>query len=314
MNNHKNLKTIVVIDKEEAFCASLSKVFVPGSFVVLRAQTAEKALELIEKSRPLVIFSDTDILESYGFSILEKIYSGYPSVSHILMSSGDIDCYIPLIRKYNISNIIKKDSDITAFKTDTYIRSLAEGVIFGLEKYFDKCAIKKEHIIDYYQARSVCSAISGHYPGKGALFLEIAVDELISNALFHGVLQLTGIPRERWCREYRLNSNDAIAVRWAVDDTKIGVSVEDPRGILSKRQALYWMDRTSKLSCEKDEEHGRGLHLVRTLVDRFIINIDSGKRTECLILHYLSRSGESREKPVLINQLGNCLPNQVNIT
>ena len=133
------------------------------------------------------------------------------------------------------------------------------------------------------------------------MYLEIAIDELISNAFFHGVLQMTGVPREFWSEDFVVPLEKAIKVAWTMDHEKIGVAIEDPKGNLKKTDALKWLDicRDEKLG----EEHGRGLLLVRRLIDRLIINIDPGKRTECIVVQNFKHESVASRKPLLIHEL-----------
>ncbi len=78
--------------------------------------------------------------------------------------------------------------------------------------------------------------------GDRTIYLEIAIDELVSNAFFHGVLQMTGVPRELWSEDFVVPAEKAVKVSWAVDNYKIGVAVEDPQGNLKKEAALKWLD------------------------------------------------------------------------
>lgn len=119
---------------------------------------------------------------------------------------------------------------------------------------------------------------------------------------FTGVLQMTGIPRDKWRDDFAIDASSMIAVTWANDAEKIGVAVEDPKGNLKKVDALRWLDQQDMTGRENDD-HGRGLYLVRRLIDRFIINIDPGKRTECIVIQYFNRDHISNYKPLLIHEI-----------
>jgi hypothetical protein len=51
------------------------------------------------------------------------------------------------------------------------------------------------------------------------------------------------------------------------------------------------------------DTHGRGVYLIHRLVDRVLINIAPGRRTEILMLNYLRPSQTQANKPIYINQL-----------
>ena len=50
------------------------------------------------------------------------------------------------------------------------------------------------------------------------------------------------------------------------------------------------------------DTHGRGVYLIHTLVDRLIINIAPGRRTEIILLDYFGNDF-SANKPIYINML-----------
>ena len=50
------------------------------------------------------------------------------------------------------------------------------------------------------------------------------------------------------------------------------------------------------------DTHGRGVYLMHRLVDRVLINIAPGQRTEIIILDYFN-SSPNLNKPIYINQL-----------
>jgi len=157
-------------------------------------------------------------------------------------------------------------------------------------------------VIDSYaQGKEKCRQIIEHCPAERSLYLEMAIDELISNAFFHAVLKLSNLPREKWIESYDVPAGNGIKVTWGYDEEKIGVSVEDPQGNLTKTDALKWLD--TKREEKADEEHGRGLLLVRKLIDRLIINIDPGKRTECIVVQYFNKQISTNNKPLMIHEL-----------
>jgi anti-sigma regulatory factor (Ser/Thr protein kinase) len=176
------------------------------------------------------------------------------------------------------------------------------GDIFGLERHFPGRKLTLTAIDSYARSEEVCAVIERQCGGCRDAFLHIAVDELIANAVFHGVLRLTGIPRSEWRGDITLPADSAITVTWACDGEKIGIAVEDHRGNLKKIDALRWLDKEDT-SGREHEEHGRGLYLVRRLIDRFIINIDPGRRTECIVIQYFNRDHLHHFKPLLINEI-----------
>ena len=196
----------------------------------------------------------------------------YPFIKHIMMTSYDIDQYIKHIRRYNIGNILVKGSDFNLTEVAAYVRTILTGDIFGLERYFQGVAFQHLSVRSYAEAKHVYRLITRSYSEQKGFFLEVAIDELISNAIFHGVLQFSHLPRDQWSEDIQVPEEWAVQVKWGSDEKKIGISIEDPKGNLKKNDVLKWLDTHHR---SKDNDvHGRGFLLVRNLIDRLIINID----------------------------------------
>jgi two-component system response regulator (stage 0 sporulation protein F) len=292
---------IIVVDDDTSICRILYELFSSQGYVVRTAENGIDALSLIQQKLPDLVMSDIQMPGMGGFELFRILKSKYPSVKHIMMTSYDVDRYISSVREHNIGNIILKGADFSLEEISSYVKSLLTGDIFGLKRFFPGSEIKTVSIQSYANTKEIIPVITKLASSDRAVYLEIAIDELVSNAFFHGVLQMTGVPRELWSEDFIVPSEKAVKVSWAVDETKIGVAIEDPQGNLKKEAALRWLD-----SCRDEttgEEHGRGLMLVRKLIDRLIINIDPGRRTECIVIQYNESTKNISRKPLLIHEL-----------
>ncbi len=299
--SHPGQFDILIVDDEVGIRQILSEFFISHNYSTRSASNGREALGLIDQKCPDLVISDIQMPEMDGFELFSVLDSRYPSIKHILMTSYDIDQYISLIRKYNIGNILSKGPEFRLNEISSYVRSILTGEIFGLQRYLSQTSLCNETISSYAQAKNVCSSIIKSLPVSNKFYLEMALDELVSNAFFHAVLKLSDLPRECWTDSYYYQVPNAIKLTWGFDDEKIGFSVEDPKGNLTKNDALKWLDgnRVEKIN----EEHGRGLLLVRKLIDRLVINIDPGKRTECVIIQYIDRKQDKNNKPLMIHEL-----------
>ena len=293
---------ILIVDDEERVRRVLVDLLELQGYSTRQAENGYHALELISQSIPDLVISDIHMPDMDGFKLFGILDKSYPGVKQVLMTSYDVDKYISLIRKYNIGNILIKGAELNLNEVSRYLKSILTGDIFGLEKYFSGTEMKKVSLFRYSDAKRVSHEIVQEIPQKQQTYLEVAIDELVSNAFFHGVLQLTGIPRELWRDDYEIDPQSAITVVWTRDSEKVGVAIEDPKGNLKKIDVLKWLD-----SCRDEQlglEHGRGLMLVRKLIDRMVINIDPGKRTECIIIQYLDRDlNTNNNKPLMVHEL-----------
>lgn len=294
--------SILVVDDDNQICKILHDFLLHEGYSVAIANNGKSALDLIKVSLPNLVISDIQMPLMDGFELLSILKSQFPSVKHIMMTSFDIDQYIKHMRKFNIGNVLAKGSDFNLSEVAAYVKAILTGDVFGIERYFLKPLCKKKQIKNYAEAKKLYGSILSMIPGKKGFFLEIAIDELIANAIFHGSLNLSKLPREQWSENLNIPEAFAIKIAWCVDEEKIGISIEDPRGKLKKTDVLKWLDTYSNHS-QDNEEHGRGLFLVRRLIDRLIINILPGKRTECIIIQYLNRNTIYYNKPLLVHEL-----------
>ncbi|MBN1602477.1 MAG: response regulator [Chitinispirillaceae bacterium] len=292
---------ILIVDDDKTICKVLYDLLSSEGYNVRTAENGVVALDEIEEKIPDLVISDIQMPMMDGFELFRILENRFPTVKHILMTSYDVDSYISSVREHNIGNVIVKGAGFSLDEISTYVKSLLTGDIFGLNRFFPGSKIKSLSIQSYAQTKDVVARIAQLSVSQRTIYLEVAIDELVSNAFFHGVLQMTGVPRELWSEDFVVPSEKAVKVSWAVDNLKIGVAVEDPQGNLKKEAALKWLDNYR----DKDlgEEHGRGLMLVRRLIDRLVINIDPGKRTECIIIQYHDSDKNITRKPLLIHEL-----------
>lgn len=296
--------SIVVVDDDQQVCNILCDLLRIEKYAVRSAVNGREALALVEESVPDLVISDIQMPVMDGFELYGILRKRYPRVKHIMMTSYDIDQYIRDIRQHNIGNILVKGYDFNLREVADYVRAILTGTIFGLNRYFGGTVLNELSVRSYAEAKDAYHTITGSLSDQKGFYLEIAIDELISNAIFHGVLELSGVPREQWSEDLLVPESCAVKVTWGVDNEKIGIAIEDPKGNLKKTDVLKWLDSHHADEGEgEQEEHGRGFFLVRRLIDRLIINIDPGHKTECIILQNLNKNVKANNKPLLIHEI-----------
>jgi CheY-like chemotaxis protein/anti-sigma regulatory factor (Ser/Thr protein kinase) len=294
--------SVLIVDDEAAVCKILVDFFGGLGYRTSQAAHGSEALARIEEDVPAIVISDIRMPVMDGIELFRIIRERYPGIRHVLMTGYNVDEYLSLIRRHNIGNILVKGPDFNLREVGQSVGSLLTGDIFGLERYFPGQKLKRAAIGSYARSEAVCSLIEQECAGRSDPYLHMAVDELIANAVFHGALHSAGISREEWQADTVIDAENAITVTWACDAEKIGVAVEDPKGNLKKVDALRWLDKDDPSGRDR-EEHGRGLYLVRRFIDRFIINIAPGRRTECIIIQYFNRDHLHQFKPLWINEI-----------
>jgi len=302
MEHETRRYSILIVDDDPMVCRLFEELCRRTGHDSASARNGAEALESMKARRFDMVISDIRMPVMDGFELFRHLETNAPGVKRVLMTGGDIDEYLSLVKRYNIGNILPKGGDFSAMEMMDYIGSLLTGNVFGLSKYFPRASVTMRTVRSCADTGRITQDIITSYPVKEAVFLEMAIDELISNAVFHGVLKMSGINREQWRADYQIEHGDSINVSWAVDAEKIGVCVEDPAGNLRKSDVLRWLNHGPEEELAEGE-HGRGLLLIRKIIDRFIINIDPGKKTECIILQYKNRARIPRVKPILIHEL-----------
>jgi CheY-like chemotaxis protein/anti-sigma regulatory factor (Ser/Thr protein kinase) len=294
--------SILIVDDDLQVCNILRDLFNREGYATTVAFNGKEALERIAAAIPDLVISDIQMPHMDGFELLNVLHQEYPRIKHIMMTSYDIDQYIRHIRKHNVGNILVKGPDFNLVEVAAYVRALLNEEIFGLGRYFCDTTFNELLVQSYAQAKDAYHTITSSLSDKKGFFLELAIDELISNAIFHGALAYSDLPREQWADDILLSPENAVKVTWGVDEEKIGISIEDPKGNLKKTDVLKWLDshHDDELS---EEQHGRGFLLVRKLIDRLIINIDPGKRTECIIIQNFRQEENSYNKPLLVHEI-----------
>jgi len=81
---------ILVVDDEREICASIKKPFEYLGFTVFTATTAKKALDILEKQKPKIVFLDIIMPDIDGLDLLRKFKSIDPGIIVIMVTAkGD---------------------------------------------------------------------------------------------------------------------------------------------------------------------------------------------------------------------------------
>ena len=293
---------ILLVDDDYNLLRLLHDYFSVQGYQVRSVTSGHSALALLREELADIVISDIQMPSMSGFDLFSALDAEFPGLLKVMMTGCDIDGYLRIIREHNVGNIFMKGGDLKLAEISGYVHNLLTGEIFGLERSFSNVPVRKLRVRNELDAHQACKAVLEDYDGADRAMLEIAVNELISNAVFHGVLNMTHVPRDAWQADYVIEAQDAVTVSWAADDLRIGIAVEDPAGRLRKADVLRWFDHPVSEESETDE-HGRGLLLIRRLIDRFVINIKPGVKTECILFQYRDRSVVSSSKPLIIHEV-----------
>lgn len=296
--------TVLVVDDEEIIREVL-ELELRKQYNVFTAKNAIIALNILKDNHIDLVISDINMPGIKGFELLNTIKKKYPGTKTALITSYNINDYIRMAKKNDISNIISKSVPFNFDEFNSIVKNLVTEQIFGLENYmlpeFDELGrftISNSAQITEVE-EEILSVISGFHDVKP--YVNILLEELITNAVYHAPVDENGKQKYRKHSDVVLEESEVVNVCLCKDSEKYGISVADTSGKLTKQQVLHKIDRHINEEGLLDED-GRGLHISRIYSDRLIINIKKDVATEAIILNYLNEKYKGY-KPLYINEL-----------
>lgn len=118
--------TLLLVDDEASILSSLRRVFRPGGYQILTAESGAAGLEILEREPVDLVISDMRMPEMDGSQFLEKVRARWPEATRILLTGyADITSTINAINKGEIYRYISKpwdDNDIVLVVRDALER------------------------------------------------------------------------------------------------------------------------------------------------------------------------------------------------
>ncbi|OGJ88304.1 MAG: hypothetical protein A2268_05340 [Candidatus Raymondbacteria bacterium RifOxyA12_full_50_37] len=300
---------ILVVDDESSLREVLKDYLETEGYQVVTACDGVEALELLEiNSNFSLILSDINMPRMKGFELLRKVEELYPSIKRVLITAYNVEEYLSYALSYGITNIITKTAPFNLEEVSTIVGTLISGNIFGLNQFLaEGCPITAVPILDPKKTNDYSLIpIQQLSVAKAQKNLQLVIIELLNNAIFYGVKNFDPEDRATWNTNFTLVSGE-VDMFFGTDGQKYAISITDNGGKLSKEKVLYWLGR----QIEKDaaglpkgifDHHGRGFFICREYVDRLVINIEPGKKTEIIGINYINATFKGH-KPLLINEL-----------
>ena len=282
---------ILLVDDEPDFLDVLGEFLSDEGYFIEKAENAKEALKQLERQKFHLLLSDINMPGMKGFELIKEVRRLYPEVKHALITAYDVRDYINMAKNYDIGNIITKTTPFNFEEVRLLVRNIITEDIFGLDRYI-KGTVHSKVVTTSAHIDEIIQAVVGFMPtSRHQRKFRQALNEIIINAVYYGAKQERGDRKESWPTDIALNQQEAVAVSWGIDDEKIGVSVLDQKGLLTKKDVLFWLERnTTKgadgLSVGLLDDHGKGLFISRESIDRFIVNIRRGQMTEIVMLNY----------------------------
>jgi two-component system cell cycle response regulator CpdR len=275
---------------------------------VVEVEDGIYALDALKSEGPFdLILSDIEMPRMQGHLLLQEVENRYPGMKRVLLTSHSTDKYIGIATQFGITNIITKTNPLNLADLAAYIGALLTDDIFGIERYLkSQTEIETLEVTRPKDIEGHIKRIIENYSIEDDGTLEQAFVEILTNAIYYGVLDEDGAKKEEWDREVEIAAGEVV-VQCGKDDDKIAVSICDSGGRLKKKKLLFWLSRQIRrtaigLPLGMMDSHGRGLFFSREFMDQLIVNIEKGKRTEIICIKYLGAKLEG-PKPLLINEI-----------
>jgi CheY-like chemotaxis protein/anti-sigma regulatory factor (Ser/Thr protein kinase) len=298
------MSSILIVDDERHVREMLAE-YLAKSHEVACARNGAEALALLGGRAVDLVITDIAMPEMNGIELLRTVRERHPGVKYALLTGNDIDYFIRADKKEYIANIIPKTAPFNFAELEAVVSGLITGDIFGVKRYLlhGGTTFARYRVTSMDDGRTVREELVSRIAERfgDARDMRLVLDEIITNAILHAPADDDGSDKYRSIADIRLDPEEYVDVECGFDREKYAVSITDRKGRLKKDTVLHKMERHITGAGLLDES-GRGIHLSRLFADRLVINIDPGKKTEVIVMNFLSPSYRGY-KPLYINEL-----------
>jgi CheY-like chemotaxis protein/anti-sigma regulatory factor (Ser/Thr protein kinase) len=284
---------VLIADQDSSFALFLELALRNEGYEVRLAPDSDSAHIWLESFQPDVLITEIQIPGSGGFELIRHAMTQAPDLLCVILTEEDVDRHLSVLHELRIAHVYTKGVPFHSAEFLVRLRQSLEGNIFGLDPFLDE-VLEESHwtIRSPADIEDVTRHVAQHCPlGDRNKHLQMVLTEVLTNAVFYGARSEKGEEKLDWDRDFELAEDQAIQMRLAKDQLRIGISVTDPGGKLDRDTVLYWLRRqTPEIDgCLPEgvlDTHGRGLFITRRLMDRVYFNVEKGVRSECVLLLY----------------------------
>ena len=313
-----NMNKILIVDSTP-YKNELKSFFLAEGYKVDISETAFDAIAMLSSEDYSLVVSEVDLPGDNSFEFYYYLKKNIPFMPVIMLTTKNIDNLMEKIFREGIGNVLTKPIN------KEELASLSQKIIskknlFGLENYITNIkSLKKIKITSSSQILPAIKAIidqiaSWKFPIDNVLTLNLILNEMIINAVYHSY----GYTEEKLKRiPVKLKEGQMVDITFGFSNTKLGISITDYNGTLSKDKILHNFFATisqKKLILEafengdditdKISETGRGLDLVRQIADEYFFVIQKNKRTDVNLLFSKGhKSEENKNAPLKIIEI-----------
>ncbi len=264
-----------------------------GNWTAMFANDGREALAVIDRGRPDIVLTDLQMPEMDGLELVEAVHAKYPMIPVILMTAhGSEDIAIQALQKGAASYVPKKslaqdlaetlDQLLTVAKSKRFQHRVLECLThqelrFVLENDTSLIPTLVSYLEDAITKAQMAEASS-------MILLGVALHEALTNAIFHGNLDLSSALKEENEPEfYRLAEERRKKAPYKDRQVYVTVSLTPEEATFVVRDDGAGFDRallpdpTDPTNLERVS--GRGLLLINTFMDRVEHNASGNEIT-----------------------------------
>lgn len=269
------------------------------------AEDGSRALELLQNRSYRLLVAGTGMHGVPWFDLVQFLRELRPGTRYALVSDTAPDDHFRLALEYDVGSILPKRGGRPLRDLVETCEALLTENVFGLEHWLgDDFEIHGRQITNASEIQRAADEVSAWFPaGEVRRVFRRVLVEVVTNAVYYGSLDEDGAHKLDWETDIRLGRDQVVYVFFGRGSSGFGCSVVDRGGRLTKYKVLSWLEanRISGGLLLNDENHGRGLHITRRSLDRVVINIRSGDRTEVILLRDDS-AVRPPQRPLLVHE------------
>jgi len=279
--------TVLVVEDSPSFSRQIAKLLAPiHDLRVNYADSLSSAYEAIAREAPDVILTDLILPDGEGLELVQRVRALHPRMQVILMTTyGSEDIAMRALRAGAANYIAKKN---VATDLIPLLRQVLDMAAWSHERVrILQRLVRRESVFvlenDPHLIAAFMKLVRDELAGMelwdetGLIQVTIALQEAITNALFHGNLEVDSEHRQvderlfdqiaeerRHCEPYR-SRRTRIHVQLDRDVARFSVSDDGPgfdTALLNRPVA----------ACDLERIGGRGLLLIRTFMDEVSFN------------------------------------------
>ncbi|NLO12303.1 MAG: response regulator [Candidatus Cloacimonetes bacterium] len=286
---------ILVVDDSQSIVLSLSKILEINGYEVDYALNASEALHKISTKNYGVAVCDIEMPGLSGLNFLEKVRKEYDNEVEVILMTGHLDqeYFLQAIR-LGAADFIRKPVESQVLVNSITRIMERRNQKHDLGRFFSsmlRTNVCFELDPNFYWESNFSKAVNGFL--KHALRLKrnfinellLCMDEMISNAMIHGTLELNSQQRlfnmeelRQLMEEHKESSNKMdrtihVCIEMDLRSNTISISVEDGGNGFDHEA---WLRKLEQQKDVNQGAHGRGISMLYYLSDK--ISFDNGGR------------------------------------